>query len=98
MPIIIYTPDPDADLYERLAAVVTRRPSSGKAPDHAPIADSKVLYKGHGSLANLEYGLGAALWAAGVQPETARSLGDYLASAALARETACPFRLILLPG
>ncbi|MCA9179549.1 MAG: hypothetical protein KDB14_34070 [Planctomycetales bacterium] len=58
-------PDPELDLFERLAAAVSDTPKSAAA---VTIADSKELYKPQGGLARLEQGLLPALRMLGELP------------------------------
>jgi len=52
-------PPQDVELYERLDSAIT--PSKTAGTDKIAIADSKILYKSHGSLAGLERGIFPAL-------------------------------------
>jgi hypothetical protein len=82
---------PVADLYQVLAAAVTRDPPHRNGPDRVPIADSKRLYPSAGGLAALEYGIGAALCALNTGPETVGDVWQQLSPAGLERMGTLPW-------
>ena len=67
------------DLYTRLASIIS--PLKTSAADKIAIADSKLLYKSHGSLGNLERAIFPALSALGSYPHDWASLWEILAGA-----------------
>lgn len=82
----------EADLYQLLADTVTRDPPTAAAPERVAVADSKKLYTPRGGLANLEYGIGAALCAMGNCPQTVRDVWNRLSPAAQVPMSALPWQ------
>ena len=70
-------PPSDVELYGRLDTAIT--PSKTAETDKIAIADSKVLYKSHGSLAGLERAIFPALSCLGKEPRDWRTLWEVLA-------------------
>jgi hypothetical protein len=79
------------DLYQLLADTVTRDPPTGAASERVAVADSKRLYTPHAGLANLEYGIGAALYALGECPQTVGDVWSRLSPAAQVSLSALPW-------
>jgi hypothetical protein len=88
-----HVPDPlrEDDLYEALAAVVSRRQAAHSTWQQVPMADSKTLYKSAGGLQTLECGVLTALRAIGPQPGDWRQAWGALAPQSLADLARAPW-------
>jgi hypothetical protein len=80
------------DLYRLLNKAVARSPAAHKGPPRRVVlADSKVVYKPPGGIADLELGVLAALGLAGVRPSTWRECWRLLDPASVAAIDALPW-------